>query len=212
MARDDMFNWLLRKNKSQQAEPQPQPVEPVEKTAPTPSETTTAAVPAAKPVEPEKPVEVGPEPAVAEEAAPVAVEAPAPAPMAAETPAPEPVATPAPVVAEAPAPTPSVADEPSAVPQVRPAYAGISTTKRLLVLDRSSDEVLPSAGAAVVEHAGKHKREGVLVGVRADGRRLLAKVGPAGGIRAYTLRYDGAYRLEGAIDARAPVLTLAHEA
>ncbi|SDO05959.1 hypothetical protein SAMN04488061_0151 [Filomicrobium insigne] len=185
MARDDMFNWLLRKKKSQPAKAQPKPTETVAKPKLTPAESAPmapAAVLATEPVVPEKPAEVRPEPAVAE--------------------------APAPAVAETPSPTPSEA-EPSVAPQARPACAGISRTKRLLVLDRSPVEIMPSAGATVVEHAGRRKRSGVLVRVRADGRRLLAKVGPAGGIRAYTLRYDGAYRLEGVVDARAPELTLA---
>lgn len=218
MARDDMFNWLLRKKKSLPAEPQPKPVEALAKTTPTPE---VAPVPETKPVEIEPPAEASAEPVAVQEPAPVVAETPEPEPVvaepqaesiAADAPAPEPVAveTPAPVRVEAPVPVPETSTH--AAIQASPAYAGLSKAKRLLVLQRSSDEVMPSAGAAVVEHAGKHKRNGVLVGVRADGRRLLAKVGPAGGIRAYTLRYDGAYRLEGVVDARAPVLTLAREA
>ena len=67
-------------------------------------------------------------------------------------------------------------------------------------------------GVPVVEQYGRRERPGVLLAVRADGHRLLVSLEAPERIRAYTLRRDGVYRLEGASDGRAPVLKLMPEA
>lgn len=93
----------------------------------------------------------------------------------------------------------------------QPFTTGMSRPKPLLVLEGAAGEVDLRADLEVVEFSGRQVRRGKLIAVRADGRRLLAMLGGGGRIRAYTLRRDGIYRLEGANDARAPVLELASE-
>jgi uncharacterized ParB-like nuclease family protein len=65
-----------------------------------------------------------------------------------------------------------------------------------------------TAGMPIVEQSGMAEREGIVVGVKADGRRVLAAFEGSGRTRAYTRRADGIYRLDGANGVYAPSLRL----
>jgi len=234
MVRQDMFDWLLRKKRGVEKGPEtvPQKVasEPgaAEPSAPVVPEISpaselseavelAAAVTVPRPAEPvvevsqapaneppyESPAEASsPDDVAAEplEPKPVEAEPLAEAPVAA---APEPVIEPVIEAAPAPAPQPALQRAPFAAGQSRP--------KPLQVLAGSAQEIDLRAGVPVVEQHGRRNRPGVLVAVRADGRRLLVSLESVGQVRAYSLRPDGVYRLEGASDARAPVLRLVPE-
>lgn len=211
--RDDMFNWLLRKKRTT-------PVSQVhretshgaaEATALSSAPVVEAMEPArADSVEPAtRRVESAPAPAAVIEVPQSAVEAKEPEP--AEAVAGEATFSP---VAEISEPvgqdnklSAAVASNHGPQPR-RPSTVPKSRPKPLLILEGSASEIELLAGLEIVEYSGRRARSGKLIGVRADGRRLLAKLEDAGRIRAYTLRRDGVYRLEGANDARAPVLEL----
>lgn len=226
--RDDMFSWLLRKKRTTPVVPDVHR-EAVHASAEAPSSATVVEAPIAERVE------------AVELAAPVVESPPAPAPeihvteLAVEGHQPEPAGTAelaldAPPIPEASETAPQFEEAPAAPasdpegPRPQPLTAGphfaasqhfsarMSRPRSLLVLQGAAGEIDLLAGLEVVEHSGRHVRPGRLIAVRADGRRLLASLGSGGRIRAYTLRRDGIYRLEGASDSRAPVLELVPDA
>ncbi|MDX2287283.1 MAG: hypothetical protein NW217_00470 [Hyphomicrobiaceae bacterium] len=65
-----------------------------------------------------------------------------------------------------------------------------------------------TAGMPVIEQTGRARRSGTIIGIKANGRRVVARFSGSLPPRVYVRQPDGIYRLEGARGSLAPVLTL----
>ena len=217
---DKMFKWLFDKNqsnaqKSDQVKNQSAaeaPVQPAVETAPTeapPSAHTPAQEEA--PVQPT--VETAPTEAPptahtpAQEEAPVqpTVEtAPAEAPPTADSPAQE-EAPIQPTVETAPAEAPPSADSsaPDSAPETpdlssAPASPTLANTTPARTTMGQQNNNTPAIGSMAVASDPPRFKEVKITDIQANGRRVIVDLGI--GTRAYSLRKDGSYRLEGAPD------------
>jgi len=134
---------------------------------------------------------------------------------------PEPVAAVEPPAEASPAPAveiPTQAETSAATAtetavEIKSAGAGglVAAKRRDLVsaLRQAIQQHPPAAGKDAIVITAMKLRPARVVGVKADGLRVLAEHEDAGRTYAYTLRRDGTYRLEGAPDKRAPLLAIA---
>ncbi|MDX2259537.1 MAG: hypothetical protein NW205_11550 [Hyphomicrobiaceae bacterium] len=220
MARHDMFSWLLGKRKTasdgapretspaSSASPIAGPAE--QAAAPTPINSSSPPLPASLADAASTPM--SPVPLHGHLPASVAVSSPpmADAVTAELEPAPpakavEMVEKPTPAAGAGFSPSPSSSNAPPTTQRKPPASRAARTGT---IVGGGSKPFVIAAGMPIVEQSGMAEREGIVVGVKADGRRVLAALDGSRRTRAYTRHADGIYRLDGSKGAHAPSLRL----